>query len=90
MRVVVGVVVDSKNNNDESIMKWFNDGIGEGGENGIVIYPNLQTFRQIYTQYVKDRLTAKELEEENRRLKKMYAEERLKAEILKEAIEKKW
>ena len=30
----------------------------------------------------------KELEEENRRLKKMYAEERLKAEILKEAIEK--
>lgn len=32
----------------------------------------------------------KELEDENRRLKKMYAEERLKAEILKEAIEKKW
>lgn len=31
----------------------------------------------------------KELEEENHRLKKMYAEERLKAEILKEAIEKK-
>jgi putative transposase len=32
----------------------------------------------------------KELEDENRRLKKMYAEERLKAEVLKEAIEKKW
>ena len=32
----------------------------------------------------------KELEGENTRLKKMYAEERLKAEILKEAIEKKW
>lgn len=32
----------------------------------------------------------KELEDENRRLKKMYAEERLKAEILKEVIEKKW
>lgn len=30
----------------------------------------------------------KELEAENSRLKKMYAEERLKAEILKEAIEK--
>ena len=30
------------------------------------------------------------LEDENRRLKKMYADERLKAEILKEAIEKKW
>ena len=28
----------------------------------------------------------KELEDENRRLKKMYAEERLMAEILKEAI----
>lgn len=32
----------------------------------------------------------KELEAENTRLKKMYAEERLKAEILKEAIERKW
>ena len=32
----------------------------------------------------------KELEEENRRLKKMYAEERLKAEIATEALEKKW
>jgi len=31
-----------------------------------------------------------ELEEKNRRLKKMYAEENLKAEIAKEAIEKKW
>lgn len=30
----------------------------------------------------------KELEEENRRLKKMYAEERLKAEIVQEALEK--
>jgi putative transposase len=32
----------------------------------------------------------KALEEENRRLKKMYAEEKLKAEIIKEAMEKKW
>lgn len=31
----------------------------------------------------------KELKDENRRLKKMYAEERLKAEVLKEAVEKK-
>ena len=30
----------------------------------------------------------KELEEENRRLKKMYAEERLKAEIAKECLQK--
>jgi len=32
----------------------------------------------------------KELEQENTRLKKMYAEEKLKAEIISEALEKKW
>jgi len=32
----------------------------------------------------------KELEDENRRLKKMYAEERLKAEIIQSAMAKKW
>ena len=32
----------------------------------------------------------KELENENLRLKKMYAEERLKAEIVQEALQKKW
>ena len=32
----------------------------------------------------------KDLQEENRRLKKMYAEERLKADILQEAMAKKW
>jgi putative transposase len=32
----------------------------------------------------------KELEDENRRLKKMYLEEKLKAEIVSEALEKKW
>lgn len=32
----------------------------------------------------------KELEEENKGLKKMYAEERLKAEIVAEALAKKW
>ncbi|MFA0029946.1 transposase [Vibrio breoganii] len=32
----------------------------------------------------------KELEDENRRLKKMYAEERLKAEVISEAMAKKW
>lgn len=32
----------------------------------------------------------KELEDENRRLKKMYAEERLKAELRQEALEGKW
>jgi putative transposase len=32
----------------------------------------------------------KQLEDENRRLKKMYADERLKAEIIQEAMAKKW
>ena len=32
----------------------------------------------------------KQLEGDNRRLKKMYAEERLKAEIIQEAMVKKW
>lgn len=32
----------------------------------------------------------KELEEENRRLKKMYADAQLSADLLKEALAKKW
>ena len=32
----------------------------------------------------------RELEGENRRLKKMYADERLKAEIIQQAMAKKW
>jgi len=32
----------------------------------------------------------KELEVENARLKKMYAEERLKSDILQDAMSKKW
>jgi putative transposase len=32
----------------------------------------------------------KELEDENRWLKQMYAEERLKSEIIQEAMAKKW
>ena len=32
----------------------------------------------------------KSLEEENRRLKKMYAEAQLSADLLKEALSKKW
>lgn len=32
----------------------------------------------------------KELEAENPRLKKMYAEERLKADVIQEAMAKKW
>lgn len=32
----------------------------------------------------------KELEDENRRLKKMYTEERIKSDLRQEALEKKW
>ena len=32
----------------------------------------------------------RELEDENRRLKKMYAEEKFRAEIIAEAMQKKW
>ena len=52
--------VNNNSKNNESIKKWFNEEIAEG-ENVIIIYPNLQTFRQIYAQYVKDQL-AKEKE----------------------------
>ena len=53
--------VSSENN--ELIKKWFQEEMAEG-ENGIVIYPNLQTFRQIYTEYVKDQLAKAVNEEE--------------------------
>jgi hypothetical protein len=51
---------------NESIMKWFHEGITDG-ENGIVIYPNVQTFRQIYTKYAKQQL-AKEDDNNNTRI----------------------
>jgi hypothetical protein len=57
------------NSNDiEFIMKWFNDEI-EKGDNSILIYPNLQTFRQIYMQYVKDQLAKEEDNRINEKLK---------------------
>ena len=43
----------------ESVMQWFENGIQEG-ENGILVYPNSQTFREIYSQYAKDQLAPKE------------------------------
>jgi hypothetical protein len=49
----------------ESVMEWFEHEIGDG-ENSILVYPNLQTFRQIYTQYVKDQLLVREEEEEQK------------------------
>ena len=53
--------------NEESIQRWFDKEV-EDGENTILVYPNTQTFRQIYTKYVKDQLVAarkREDEEEN-------------------------
>ncbi len=49
----------------ESIMLWFENRI-EGGENSILVYPNLQTFRGICTQYVKDQLVVRQEEEEQK------------------------
>jgi hypothetical protein len=49
---------------NESIMKWFHEGITDG-ENGIVIYLNLQTFRQIYTRYAKGQLAKEDEDEKN-------------------------
>ena len=49
---------------NESIMKWFHEGITDG-ENGIVIYPNVQTFRQIYTRYAKGQLAKEDEDEKN-------------------------
>jgi hypothetical protein len=61
--------VNNNSENNELIKKWFKEEIAEG-ENGIIIYPNLQTFRQIYTQYVKDHLAKEEDEENNSRRNK--------------------
>ena len=48
----------------ESVMQWFEDGMEEG-ENGILVYPNMQTFREIYMQYTKDQLVAREEQEDD-------------------------
>ena len=58
--------VESKDN-EESIQRWFDKEV-EDGENSILVYPSTQTFRQIYTRYVKDQLVAsrkREVEQDN-------------------------
>ena len=58
--------MESKDN-EESIQRWFDKEV-EDGENSILVYPSTQTFRQIYTKYVKDHLVSaskQEVEEEN-------------------------
>ena len=60
------VRTESKDN-EESIQRWFDKEV-EDGENTILVYPNTQTFRQIYTKYVKDQLVSarkQEVKEEN-------------------------
>ena len=60
------VRTESKDNED-SIQRWFDKEV-EDGENTILVYPNMQTFRQIYAKYVKDHLVSarkQEVEEEN-------------------------
>ncbi|MDQ3909580.1 MAG: hypothetical protein M3232_04140, partial [Thermoproteota archaeon] len=52
------------NHKKESVMKWLDKEVGDG-ENGIIIYPNLQSFRQIYTKYVKDQLAKQEEEQQH-------------------------
>ena len=52
-----------ESSDSESIMNWFEDEIGEG-ENGVLVYPNLPRFREIYTEYAKNQLTKAENEEE--------------------------
>ena len=56
-----------RKDNEESIQRWFHEEV-EDGENSILVYPDMQTFRQIYTKYVKDQLVSarkQEVEEEN-------------------------
>jgi hypothetical protein len=58
--------IESKDN-EESIQRWLKKEV-EDGENSILVYPNMQTFREIYTKYVKDQLVAareQEVEEDN-------------------------
>ena len=61
------VRVESKDN-EVSIQRWFDKEV-EDGENSILVYPNTQTFRQIYSKYVKDQLVAareqQKVEEDN-------------------------
>lgn len=61
------VVRTERKDNEESIQRWFDKEV-EDGENSILVYPSTQTFRQIYTKYVKDHLVSarkQEVEEEN-------------------------
>ncbi len=49
--------------NEDSVQRWFDKEV-ENGENSILVYPSMQTFRQIYTRYIKDQLLIAEREQE--------------------------
>jgi hypothetical protein len=55
------VRMESKDN-EESIQRWLKNEVEEG-ENSILVYPNSQTFSQIYTKYVKDQLAVARAQE---------------------------
>jgi hypothetical protein len=55
---------NENDNNSESIMKWFENEV-EDGENSILVYPNLQMFRQIYTKYSQVELAKAGADEDN-------------------------
>jgi hypothetical protein len=55
--------IESKEN-EESIQRWLKKEV-DNGENSILVYPDTQTFRQIYTKYLKDQLAAAR-EQENK------------------------
>ncbi|MDQ3835490.1 MAG: hypothetical protein M3270_00955 [Thermoproteota archaeon] len=57
---------ENNNQNNGSVMNWFDKEV-QDGENGIIIYPTLQTFRQIYTKYVKNQLAKQEAENDHTR-----------------------
>ena len=87
-----------KHSPDEVIRKlrqaevWQNEGqtIAQVCQKLEVSEQTFHRWRQTYGGMKADEMKRlKELEEENRRLKKMYAEERLKAEIIQEALEGK-
>jgi len=65
----------------------FSDLCREDGMSSASFYKWRAKFGGMYASLMK---RMKELESENRRLKKMYAEERLKSDILKDAMSRKW
>ncbi|MFL6495104.1 MAG: hypothetical protein ACJ703_01595 [Nitrososphaera sp.] len=60
IKIVVRIEIQD---NEQSIQRWFDKEV-EDGENSILVYPNLQRFRQIYTKYVKDQLLVEAREQE--------------------------